>query len=105
MCKRYHQKSTMKITKSKIILTFLVFIFFNAKAHAWGGYDYDEKTTIDIGPGNLVREGSIIQFYDNKADSYHTAKILLMEEASGEGTALRVDDFEMEMERVFFMES
>jgi hypothetical protein len=45
-----------------------------APARAWEGYDFENRDRIDIGPGNLVREGLTIQFYDIKADDYHTAK-------------------------------
>ncbi len=85
--------------KSLLILLLLPF-----KAYAWSGFDYDRKIDIDIGPGNLVREGSVIQFYDKSDDQYHTAKVLWQQESSA-GTTLQVEDLDEGVERTFLMES
>jgi len=69
---------------------------------AWSGYDYDNKTEVDIGPGNLVREGLMIQFYDNKDDNYHTAKVLFMQSAAG-GTEIQLHDLDTNKDRTFIM--
>ncbi len=72
-------------------------------ASAWSGYDYDNKAEIDIGPGNLVREGLIIQFYDNRSDNFHTARVLFSEEIAG-GTRLQIQDLDSKKERTFIMQ-
>ncbi len=96
--------STMKLSiKQKILIIVSIFFINQNQAHAWGGYDYDAKTTIDIGPGNLVREGLIIQFYDTKADAYHSAKVILLQETSS-GSNLQVEDLETKKIRNFIME-
>ena len=77
-------------------------ILFSHPSLAWTGYDYDNKTEIEIGPGNLVREGLLIQFYDSKIDNYHTAKILFMDEVAG-GTRLQLQDLDSKKERTFIM--
>jgi hypothetical protein len=92
----------MKIPQTKKILTTLLFSIIANVAYAWSGYDYDNKTEIDIGQGNLVREGLMIQFYDNKADDFKTAKVLLMEEIAG-GTRIQVQDLDSKKERTFIM--
>ncbi|MBU6140799.1 MAG: DUF5334 domain-containing protein [Proteobacteria bacterium] len=71
-------------------------------ASAWSGYDYENKTEVEIGEGNLVREGLIIQFYDSKLDNYQTVKVLFMEDIAG-GTRLQVKDLDTKEERTLIM--
>jgi len=94
----------MKFTFYKIFLTSLIisFSFFAKKAQAWRGYDYESKTEIDIGQGNLVREGSMIQFYDSKDDNFHTAKINFMQSSAG-GIEMNLTDLDTKKERNFVM--
>ncbi len=96
----------MKIHQIKKIF-FTIFVCTNlicSSASAWSGYDYDNKTEIDIGPGNLVREGLIIQFYDNRSDNFHTARVLFSEEIAG-GTRLQIKDLDSNKERTFIMQN
>ncbi len=79
-----------------------VFLIFSNSVLAWSGYDFDNKTDIEIGDGNLVREGLTIQFYDAKEDNYHTAKVLFMESIAG-GTRIQIDDLDSEKERTLIM--
>ena len=94
----------MKFTFLKIFLSSLLISlsFFIKKAQAWSGYDYETKTEIDIGQGNLVREGSLIQFYDSKDDNFHTAKINFMQSSAG-GVELNLLDLDTKKERNFVM--
>jgi len=87
----------------KIFIIFIIFFFSQNPAFAWSGYDYDQKTTIEIGPGNLVREGLIIQFYDVKTDQYRTARVVLLQESSS-GTNLQLEDIETKKIRNIIME-
>lgn len=103
------QKSTMKIHQNKKILSLALITIANFtipanNANAWSGYDYDNKTEIDIGPGNLVREGLVIQFYDNRSDNFHTARVLFSEEIAG-GTRLQIQDLDSKKERTFIMQN
>ena len=102
--KQPHQKSTMKITNKKtfLLFTFLNLIFSINSSFAWNGYDYDNKTEIEIEPGNLVREGLVFQFYDSKMDNYRTGKILFMDSVAG-GTRLQLQDLDSKKERTFIM--
>ncbi len=94
----------MKFTFLKIFLnSLIIFSSFSIKnAKAWSGYDYDNKTEIDIGQGNLVREGSLIQFYDSKDDNFHTAKINFMQSSAG-GVEISLLDLDAKKERNFVM--
>ncbi|MFM7557599.1 MAG: DUF5334 family protein [Alphaproteobacteria bacterium] len=93
----------MKFTNLKIFSIFLFFLIFQSqKTLAWGGYDFDKKTEIDIGPGNLVREGYIIEFYDSFDDNFHTGKILQME-SSGSSVELTIQDLDAKKQRLFVM--
>ena len=94
----------MKFTFLKIFLTLsLVFLSFCAKkAQAGSGYDYETKTEIDIGQGNLVREGNLVEFYDSKDDNFHSAKINFMQSSAG-GVEINVLDLDTKKERNFVM--
>ncbi len=99
-----HQKSTMKISPHQKTLATITTIFFLSTnpCLSWDGYDYDNKTEIEIGPGNLVREGLIFQFYDSKDDNYHTAKVLFLDETAG-GSRIQLQDLDTKKERIFIM--
>ena len=94
----------MKFTFLKIFLisSIISLSFFAKKAQAWSGYDYDSKTEIDIGQGNLVREGSLVEFYDSKDDNFHSAKINFMQSSAG-GVEINVFDLDNKKERKFIM--
>ena len=94
----------MKISPLAKIFFVATIIFQPASTWAWSGYDYDNKTQIEIGPGNLVREGLIIQFYDSKIDNYHTAKVLFVDEIAG-GTRIQLEDLDLKKERTFLMQN
>lgn len=94
----------MKISPRKVfVFSILIFSLSSGSSFAWSGYDYDNKTEVEIGPGNLVREGSMIQFYDSKIDNYHTAKILFMDSVAG-GTRIQLKDLDSKKERTFIMQ-
>jgi hypothetical protein len=81
---------------------FLISFLIAKSAFAWSGYDHNNKTQIEIGEGNLVREGLTIQFYDAKIDNYHNAKVLFMNSIAG-GTEIQVKDLDSGEERRFIM--
>ncbi len=94
----------MKIVSLTKILTISAIFFSFSSAYAWTGYDYDNKTEVEIGEGNLVREGSLIQFYDSKADNYHTAKVLFVDSIAG-GTRIQLQDLDAKKERTLVMQN
>jgi hypothetical protein len=88
--------------KSLFIATSALFFYSTGPALAWSGYDYDNKTDIEIEAGNLIREGLTFQFYDMKNDTYHTGKITFMEPVAG-GTRIQLQELETKKERIFIM--
>jgi hypothetical protein len=100
--------STMKISPQKKIFVLsclsaiLSTIFWAKPSYAWSGYDYENKSEIEIDKGNYVQEGYVIQFYDAKEDNYHSAKVLFREEVAN-GTRLQVQDLNTHTERNLIM--
>ena len=97
----------MKIptTIKKISTLLVISLFFISKpSYSWDGYDHDHATSIEIGKGNLVREGLTIEFYDWNDDRYHIAKVL-SQESSASGTELIVQDLYNNETRTFLMEN
>ncbi|NCA28941.1 MAG: hypothetical protein EBS92_06715 [Proteobacteria bacterium] len=90
------------ISKFLLLIIFINILLKPTVARAWSGYDYDFKTEIDIGPGNLVREGNLIQFYDSKDDNFHSARVQLVQSVAG-GTEVSVVDLDIKKERIFIM--
>ncbi len=85
-----------------VSMLFLSLVLNSQNCYAWNGYDYDNKTEVEIGPGNLIREGMVFQFYDSKDDNYHTAKINFMQPNSM-GTEIELEDLDTKKKRVFIM--
>lgn len=81
----------------------VIFYLFAKSAHAWSGFDYENNATIEIGPGNLVRENLEVTIFDWSTDNYHEVEILNMQ-GSFNGTRLEVFDLETKTKRVFEME-
>jgi len=93
-------------TASKFFQLFLVIILLismlTSNCLAWAGFDYENKTSIDIPVGNLVREGSVIQFYETKSDNYRTAKVIFIQSLAM-GTEIELFDLDNKKNRVFIM--
>jgi pyruvate/2-oxoglutarate/acetoin dehydrogenase E1 component len=91
----------MKIFRIAIIL--LIFTFFSKNLLAWSGYDNDNNTTIEIGKGEMVREGLTITIFDWSTDEYHDVDVIVMEE-SFNGIRMEVYDTQTKKTRFFEME-
>lgn len=86
-----------------IFIIFLVIFFSNLPSIlAWEGYDYQNKTSIDIGEGNLVREGYVIQYYETKSDNFRSAKIVNIQSIT-RATEIELIDLDNNMTRFFVM--
>lgn len=98
--------TTPKLIKFFTIIIFLIIfcsiILASRNCLAWSGFDYENKTSIEIPVGNLVREGSVIQFYETKSDNYRTAKIIFMQSVAL-GTEIELLDLDSKKNRVFIM--
>ncbi len=71
---------------------------------AWDGIDMKRNASIEITTGNLVREGSFIDFYDSSDGNYHTAKVISVS-AISHGTEVVVEDLtEKHQQRTFIMQ-
>jgi len=68
------------------------------------GYDYVNGSEIEIGAGNLVREGEVIKFYDWNKEEDHNAEVRLVEYFFG-NTKIEVYDYVEQKVKVFDMEN
>ncbi len=92
-----------QLFKKTSVIFFAAFFFAkNCFAEVWSGYDFDDKTAVQIEEGNLVREGLIIQFYDFNLDEYHAAKILFIDSVI-DGTRIQIKDLDAKKERTLIM--
>ena len=92
-----------KITSLFLSATIISLFLASNSSFAWDGMDPKKNSSIEIEAGNLVREGSIIDFYDSADGNYHTGKVLTMNAAS-HATELTIEDFtEKHKERFFLM--
>ena len=81
---------------------FFIIAIFSQNSLAWSGYDQENNTSIEIGPGNLVREGLTITIYDWNTDKHHDVDVIFLED-SFNGTRIEVYDRETKKKRVFEM--
>jgi hypothetical protein len=88
----------------KIFTILIVFCFLNNNANAWSGFDYDNQTSIEISSGNLVREGNIIDFYQQKTNELLSAKVLNIN-YFGNATELTLQDLHTNQKRVVMMQN
>ena len=84
-----------------LVNAFLLCFIVDAKA--WAGYEETTNIAIDIPPGNLVRVGREVDFFDFSTNNYHTADIIFMEDIFS-GTRLEIKDLETGERRIFYME-
>ena len=67
-------------------------VFFSPSiAIAWDGYDYESGGYVEIGKGNLVREGEEIEYYDYESGDYRSADVEDIQ-GSGDGAEVEVKD-------------
>ena len=80
---------------------FLAFIFISSNSLAWDGYDYDNGTAIEIGSGNLVREGNVIDIYDWKKGEYHKFEVRLLEDVFNSS---RIEGYDLDDQKIRVLE-
>lgn len=86
----------------KLFITIFAILFSNI-SFAWIGYEDNSTNMIDIGQGNLVREGLIIEFFDFNENKIHEAEVI-SREYHGNMVELTLFDMELQKERIFLME-
>ncbi len=70
---------------------------------AWTGHEDKTNISIDIGPGNLVRDGKEITYYDFSTKNIHSAEVIFIDERFS-GSRLEVRDYETKKRRIFYMD-
>jgi hypothetical protein len=71
---------------------------------AWTGYDHSNGSEIEIGSGNLVREGETIKFYDWDKEEDHNAEVRVVDYLFN-STRLEIYDYIEQKVRVFDMDN
>lgn len=85
------------------IFIFLFLIFLSLSARCWDGIDIKNRSLIEIGSGNLVREGLFIDFYDCEDGILHEAEVVLIEYLPDGNARLILKDLELSSKREFIM--
>jgi hypothetical protein len=94
----------MSIHFTKNIFILMIFLcLFGQQSFAWSGYEVGNDNEIEIGKGNLVRDGEIIKFYDWEAGEDRRAEVRDVDDNSG-GTDLELYDLKEEKVRFFRMD-
>ncbi|MDA7705749.1 DUF5334 family protein [Rickettsiales bacterium] len=89
---------------NKIITTFFIIFFLNiSPSFAWIGYEKDSTNMMEIGSGNLVREGLVIEFFDFNENKMHEAEVTQMQD-DGNMIELTLFDVDLQKKRIFLME-
>ncbi len=78
-------------------------LIFPKKLLAWDGYDYETNSAIEIGSGNLVREGLVFEYFDSRSNEYRSAEVIELN-SLGDESELIVIDLEDDKQRTFIME-
>jgi hypothetical protein len=91
-----------KKPRFKKALFFTLTLFIATNSLAWDGYDYANSSSVEIGSGNLVREGNIIQIYDGKTGQYHDVEVKLVQ-YNFNSTRLEVFDLYTKKPRILEM--
>lgn len=53
----------------------IVCLMLPTLAFSWDGYDYESGSDVEIGKGNLVRQGKDIEFYDYGSGEYKSGEV------------------------------
>ena len=81
----------------------IILLLLTSNSLAWDGYDPESNTKVEIGSGNLVREGNIITIYDWDLNKDIDVEVKSMNE-SFNGTRLEVQELESKKIRTLEMD-
>ncbi|OCR99229.1 hypothetical protein A9K75_07845 [Campylobacter fetus subsp. testudinum] len=84
------------------IIFFIIFISINI--YAWGGYDYNSGSYIEIEKGNLVRSGRDIEIYDYENKSYRQVEVQSVRSLGGGKTEVEIYDHDSGEYRILEMQ-
>jgi pyruvate/2-oxoglutarate/acetoin dehydrogenase E1 component len=87
----------------KVLLSIAAFAYLSSPALAWDGYDWESGSHVEIGKGNLVREGRDIEIYDWGTGEYRGVTVEDMR-STGSGVEVEVYDHETGENRTLDME-
>ncbi len=90
--------------RCKFVILWFIFLspIFGPAAFAWTGYDVVDNSEIEIGSGNLVREGEEIRFYDWQNQEDRRAQVRAVDYLFNT-TRLEVYDYIDQKTRIFDM--
>jgi pyruvate/2-oxoglutarate/acetoin dehydrogenase E1 component len=77
----------------KLLLSIAAFACLSSPALAWDGYDWESGSHVEIGKGNLVREGKDIEIYDYGKGEYRDVTV---EDVRGTGSGAEVEVYDHE---------
>ena len=87
------------------LVTFiLISIFEINNTYAWDGSDSESGASVEIGEGNLVREGETIEIYEYNTGEYKDVEVVSIE-ANGSTVDIEVYDSETGEYRTIEMEN
>ena len=85
------------------MLTLMLALSFPLLSYAWDGYDSETGAAVEVEKGNLVREGSEIEYYDHDAGGYKNVEVQNIQR-SGSEVEVEVYDYEEGEYRTLIME-
>ncbi len=95
---------SINFLKNIIFITLWCFALSTNNCFAWTGYDNADGSEIEIGSGNLVREGEEIKFYDWSKGEDHKAEVRSVDYLFN-NTRLEIYDYPEQKVRVFNMDN
>jgi hypothetical protein len=87
-----------------LVTTLILLLSFTNHSFAWDGYDRATSGEIEIGSGNLVREGETIRFYDWEKEENHRGEINSVE-YKFHGVTIEIYDLDEKKDRTFEMQT
>ena len=94
---------SINFPKNITFLTITVFLLNASNCFAWSGFEHS-GSQIEIGTGNLVREGETIKFYDWDKEEDRKAEVRSIEYFFNT-TRLEIYDFVERKIRIFEMDN
>lgn len=88
----------------KLLIIITIIIFASKPVLAWDGYEMETANQIEILPGNSVKEGLVIEYYDHTANKGYVANVIELDYGYSQGTRLILENLDDEGQRIFIMD-